>query len=1183
MSNYDGWEVKARRSAFNAAKFNSDLHPRDRLGRFIETGATVTVWGGGRGTVVKNVGGGRIEVRMANGSVQRVHRNYLTVEKRPDGGKPISKTAEAPRALKVETPSAEAVDFTPPGPDGRIPVKDLQRGQAVIVYGTPEGSDDDVKRYAGVVRSVSPGEGGGWRLVLGGVNPMAQATTIDVDDDDEMARVMPADKVAAVIDAMRNRAPDAAARARALLEDAVAEDEREASWAGLDPDGSWDAWASALNDRFGSTVSGRDLETVYGEAAGNARVRQAAVGNTDMGRFGQVFDEEFLDRVAARPDLFSRGFVDALFARDEAFQNALVRAARERAHTEIRAEKEKTGPTPEPTPGQWITAKAFNDPVRVEQVQETIDGSEVEVTTIRGDRRTVALEALEGWKATSEPAKHRADGAPPPEVSVKPQEGLFADMGTDKHGNRDIFADADEADDTPAPAAPAVPQDERPTPGTSPAPDRDLPEYERVSLLDVQPGDVVRVPNRYGNLLDPVTVVSVSTAGNGEIRGKVDGGRPRKFSIQTRSDAHQLLRLVTPERRRQLTQEAAEQGGVPISGLSVQAGDRISYRTRVEDHFRSMLRGGTPPEIGGAITIRGEVDTATLDRDRRDPSGGRDFHHVTLRPETVTWEGENGESGTTTAFNNLGLGPSSIVIRHTGEPQGRAGAPEAGAAGEQEERQEAPAVETDANGLTYTPVKRTEMAPQIGMQRMARDKLVSRNVLEVRRPGDPKRGDAPLGDVWEHKPKPTRNDPRPKHGWRWSSPEAGLTQVVYPSREAATAALLAHIDSVDRPYPVRTERVSDVRPGDVVLSSHLLTEGVDTRIAVERVERSRSGTWTITGTNQHGKPHVMTPAPQEVQDGVRVVDGERPEVAVQELPAFGIEPGMWVVLKGRTSPAQVLGADLALDGVAVRVRHRDGREEDLRLPMSEPIRRGFPADAVDQWEQDRAARMAAAAGTPGEEVSAQELAPGDVLDTPDGPAVVGRVLRLPEKITVGVVGDDGQQRMLPFGSNDRVTRRRPPGGVPQPEEIRQDGGAQDRDASRSGDEPTQIDTNGDDRVTVGSTIGAPKTGPAPDDERGSDESVRRDGPQALADVPAGGPGGAGGPGDVLRPARGAGQRADRGPGRGDRREGTAGETFLEKLGRLNAARAQAREIVLAEQVFLPAEPGLEDAELPTQQ
>ncbi len=41
-----------------------------------------------------------------------------------------------------------------------------------------------------------------------------------------------------------------------------------------------------------------------------------------------------------------------------------------------------------------------------------------------------------------------------------------------------------------------------------------------------------------------------------------------------------------------------------------------------------------------------------------------------------------------------------------------------------------------------------------------------------------------------------------------------------------------------------------------------------------------------------------------------------------------------------------------------------------------------------------------------------------------------------------------------------------------------------------------------------------------------------------------------------------------------------GETYMEKVGRLNMARLRAEEMVLAETVLLPPEPGLEEDDKP---
>lgn len=94
--------------------WNESDHPRDRLGRFIETGAEVRMWGGQGGTVVRNVGGGRIEIERSDGSHVIVHRNYLTVTQRPDGSAPTSQRSDDIAALEETEASAEAVEAPEP-------------------------------------------------------------------------------------------------------------------------------------------------------------------------------------------------------------------------------------------------------------------------------------------------------------------------------------------------------------------------------------------------------------------------------------------------------------------------------------------------------------------------------------------------------------------------------------------------------------------------------------------------------------------------------------------------------------------------------------------------------------------------------------------------------------------------------------------------------------------------------------------------------------------------------------------------------------------------------------------------------------------------------------------------------------------------------------------------------------
>ncbi len=105
-------DVKAPRRP----SWNADDHPRDRRGRFIEIGAYVQLWGGARGTVMANAGGGRIEVaREGDGKRFLVGRARITVLERPDGGEP-TEDADAADAAPVTPAAVEAV-ANPDDPD----------------------------------------------------------------------------------------------------------------------------------------------------------------------------------------------------------------------------------------------------------------------------------------------------------------------------------------------------------------------------------------------------------------------------------------------------------------------------------------------------------------------------------------------------------------------------------------------------------------------------------------------------------------------------------------------------------------------------------------------------------------------------------------------------------------------------------------------------------------------------------------------------------------------------------------------------------------------------------------------------------------------------------------------------------------------------------------------------------
>ncbi|MER5649705.1 hypothetical protein [Streptosporangium sp. NPDC002524] len=193
----DDWDTKAR-GVVGRGRFDPNLHPRDRKGRFIESGAVVKIWGGARGEVIKNVGAGYMEVRMPDKSIRRVHRNYLEVQARPDGSKPtgdgIGLGRTKPQAMQVEPVDDGVQDFTPDAAaDHRVSVKDLQPGQAVLVYGRDK--DGRAVRRVGVVGSVKTRPNGDHVVNLGPV-------VGDIYTDDEgMARPIPAEKLQALIDA----------------------------------------------------------------------------------------------------------------------------------------------------------------------------------------------------------------------------------------------------------------------------------------------------------------------------------------------------------------------------------------------------------------------------------------------------------------------------------------------------------------------------------------------------------------------------------------------------------------------------------------------------------------------------------------------------------------------------------------------------------------------------------------------------------------------------------------------------------------------------------------------------------------------------------------------------------------------------------------------------------------------
>lgn len=76
----NGTATKALPFGGKRGKFVEGQHPRDRHGRFIEVGGTVSVFGGGTAEVLKTVAGGRIEIRSDKDGKVRVVDAGLTTQ-----------------------------------------------------------------------------------------------------------------------------------------------------------------------------------------------------------------------------------------------------------------------------------------------------------------------------------------------------------------------------------------------------------------------------------------------------------------------------------------------------------------------------------------------------------------------------------------------------------------------------------------------------------------------------------------------------------------------------------------------------------------------------------------------------------------------------------------------------------------------------------------------------------------------------------------------------------------------------------------------------------------------------------------------------------------------------------------------------------------------------------------------
>ena len=120
---FTGLQIKAAGIIYDSLgrRWNPALHPRDRKGRFVETGGVARLWGHGLVRVLRALPGDRVEVADRDGVHHTVTAKTLTMVRRPNGEPPTDdqKAVEAEDARRIDDP-ARGDGHTAPdhGPDG---------------------------------------------------------------------------------------------------------------------------------------------------------------------------------------------------------------------------------------------------------------------------------------------------------------------------------------------------------------------------------------------------------------------------------------------------------------------------------------------------------------------------------------------------------------------------------------------------------------------------------------------------------------------------------------------------------------------------------------------------------------------------------------------------------------------------------------------------------------------------------------------------------------------------------------------------------------------------------------------------------------------------------------------------------------------------------------------------------
>lgn len=533
-------------------KFEEDLHPRDRLGRFIETGAEVRVWGGQSGKVVRNVGGGRIEIVRSDGSHVIVHRNYLTVVARPDGSAP---TAQAGNVAAVpvqepEKPDAPEIDVPSEPTIGADAARDRGNELAAAITDPKLSAEvtERINAYHEAVNNDVPGDEADERAALRETLDNVQTSGGGDTDVDKL-----------VSDVWTAAAAEPAVTAPDQPDAPDTPETPDAAPAALEGP----AIADQLDGSQGQTVNlvMTNGDTVTGQVVGNNNGSidiQLPDGTTDRVR------ETDVDRVERSVPAATEGN-GTITNPDDPTGPASYEGPLDQAHTIL-------------APGQYDATDDNGNPVTVDVTDDT--------STVSPRTEDTPEEPAE------EPAEPAAPAAPAdaPEAPAEPEEAPEA---------------APAAPAAAPPAAPAEPEAPAPPPGT--VPDTDTPttpsgttadgeqlgEPESVSSRDLIPGERVSYQGTLGTI----------TSAEGRIEFTPDGGGDAQIIAENGKTKVEIRRVqVNPPE------------GITPNDPEYYTWRQQQRRERNERLARLRQEAQTRAGLDDRWTIRGNIYTTSVDK-----------------------------------------------------------------------------------------------------------------------------------------------------------------------------------------------------------------------------------------------------------------------------------------------------------------------------------------------------------------------------------------------------------------------------------------------------------------------------------------------------------------------------------------------------------------------------------------